>query len=167
MNGTVGIDAAIVSLSETNFSFNKVDTAKSSVFHLLSTSVVMKLEFFFCQPFSRFNPFKKRFGEFRVGQSKKYSRFFDCRSLQTRFLIFVCLDLLDGVQYRLYLLNAKFCRILLFFTSLSNKILFDFASFIFSLEVKALTAVVSASARLSVNISTSCSKFYSSRQCLK
>ena len=78
-----------------------------------------------------------------------YSRFFDRRSLQTRFLIIVYLVLLDGVQYRLYLLNAKFHRIMLPFTSLSNQILLDFASSIFSLKVRTLTAVVSASARLS------------------
>ena len=114
---------------------------------------------FFFLPDSRFNSLKKRFGEFknRVGQSTKYSRFFDHRRSQTRFLIFAFLDLLDGVQYRLYLLNAN----------LLNHVFFDFASFIFSSKAKTLTAVVSASTRLSVILSTSCSKFDSSRQSLR
>ena len=111
MNGTVGLEAAKVLLIETNFSLNKFDTAKSPVF-------------------------KKHFGEFKnwVSRSLKYSRFFDRRSSHTRLLIFVYLVLLDGVRYRLYLLNANVRRLMLFFTSLSNQVLFDFASFIFLSE---------------------------------
>ena len=53
----------------------------------------MKLQFFFCLPISRFNSLEKRFGEFknRLKWSSKYSRFFDRRSWQTRFLSFVYL----------------------------------------------------------------------------
>ena len=117
----------------------------------------MKLLFFFCLPVCRFNSLKKRFVIFkkRVSRSSKYSRFFDRTSAQTQFLIFVNLVLLDGVPYRLYLLNAKFHLIMLFFTSLSKKGLFDFVGFTSSLKVKMLTAVVSVLARLSVNLSTS------------
>ena len=163
----MGIEAANNLLIEANFSLNKFYTANSSAFNLF-LSTIMKLQFFFCQRVSRFNSLKKRFGEFknRVSLSLKYSRFFDLRSSQTRFLFFVYLVLLDGVRYQLYLLNAKFCRILFFITSLSNQGLIDSASFIFSLKLKTLTAVVSASVGISVDLSTSCSKVDSSLQCL-
>ena len=126
----------------------------------------MKLPFFFCLPSSRFKSLEKHLGEFknRVSRSSKYSRFFDHRNSQTRFLIFVYLVLLDGLRYRLYQLNANFRRIMFFFTSLSNQVLFDFASFVLSLNVKTLTVIVRASARLSFNLSTSCPKFDSCRQ---
>ena len=55
------------------------------------------------------------------------------------------LVLLDGVQYRLYLLNAEFRRIMLFFTSLTNQVLFEIASLTLALKVKTSMVVVSAS----------------------
>ena len=127
------MEAAKILLIETNFSLNKFDTVKTSVFSLFSLSAIMILQFFFCLPVGRFNSLKKRFGEFknRVSRSLKYSRFPDRRCLQTRFLSFGYLVLLDGVRYHLYLLNANFRRIIIFFISLSNQVLFDFASFIF------------------------------------
>ena len=129
VNGTRGIQAANVLLTETNFSLNKFDTVKSSVFNLFSLSATLMLHIFFCIPVSLFNSSKKRFGEFkdRVSRSSKYSRFFDRTSSQTRFLIFEYLVLLDGVRYRLHLLNAKFRRVMLFGTSLLNQVLFEFA----------------------------------------
>ena len=65
---------------------------------------------------------KKRFGESknRVISITKVFSFLWPQELQKRFLIFVYLVLLEGVRYRLYLLNAKFCRIMLFFTPLEN-----------------------------------------------
>ena len=44
---------------------------------------------------------------------------------------FLYLVLLEGVRYRLYLLHAKFRRIMFFCAYLSNHVLFDFASFLF------------------------------------
>ena len=162
MNRAVGIEAAKVLLFETNSSLNKLDTAKSPVSNLFSFSLNMKLPFCFSLPVNRFTLLKKRFGEFknRVSRSSKFFSFprpqeFADKISHFRFSIFF-----EGVRYCSYLLsafNVKLCRIMLFFTSLSNQVLFDFASFKFSL--KTLTAVVSASARLSVNLSKSCSKF--------
>ena len=111
VNRTVGIEAAKVLLTETNFLYNKFDTATSSVFNLFSLSAIMKLEFLFCLPVSRrFSKFKNR-----ASRSLKCSRYFDRRISQTRFLIFVYLVLLDGVRYQLYQLNAKFRRNMLFY----------------------------------------------------
>ena len=41
VNGTVGNETAKVLLIETNFSLNKCDTTKSSVFNLFSLSAIM------------------------------------------------------------------------------------------------------------------------------
>ena len=167
MNGTVGIEAAKNLHIETNFSSSKFDTLKSSVFHLFSLSVMMKLQLFFCLPVSRFNSLKMCFGEFKnwASRSSNYSRFFDRRNSQSRFLIFVffrrsAISLLSVKRefYPDYVFSLQFCQ---------TKFLFDFASFILSLKVKTLTAVVSASARLSVELWTSCFNFDSLRQCLK
>ena len=150
MNGTVGTEVAKVLLIETNFSFNKFDTAKASVFNLFSLSANMKLRFFFCLPISRLNSLKKRFGELKIVKVDHHSVLVS--SIAGVSLVSVKREILPDYAFLYSFIKPsliRFCMLSLF------------------LKVKTLTAVVSASARLSGALSTSCSKFDSSRQCLK
>ena len=115
--GTVGIWAAKVSFIETNFSWPSLIWQThlcSTSFHCpqfwsYSSSVYQLVDSTHCKSVLA-NRVRREFKN-RVSRSIKYSRFFGHRSPQARFLIFVYLVLIDGVRYRLFLLNANFRRL--------------------------------------------------------